>query len=113
MEYGRKDFWDLIKLLSQNKDKAVVVVEAGWLNKKVNWHYSNLGTRSEKIAYRVGQNHTIGMLIVLYCEKEGIEVMTFRPKRKKVDGEEFKRITGIKKRMNQDVRDAILMVFNS
>ncbi|MGC8978653.1 hypothetical protein [Caldisericum sp.] len=109
-EFGSKDFWGLLELLNEYKNE-LIIIEAGWLNKKVNWHLSELGTRSEKIAYRVGQNHTIGQLLVDYCKKNGISVITKRPSMRKMKQEEFKKITGIKHTTNQDVRDAIMLVY--
>lgn len=110
-DYGTKGFWDLIEFISKHNDGYKYIVEAGWLNKKSNWHLQELGTRSEKIAYRVGQNHTVGLLIEEYLKRNDVKYELVRPKKSKIKKEEFIKITGISQRINQDVRDAIMLVY--
>jgi len=90
-----------------------VVVEAGWLNKKSNFHGRANQTKAvgEKIAKAVGANHQIGKLIIEYCNKNKIKVSQVRPKVKKLNSEEFRLFTGYKKRTNPEHRDSAMLVF--
>lgn len=100
---------------------AVVVVEAGWLNKG-NWHlkfHDNRGMAAAK-GYQVGRNHEAGKKIIEAAEFFGYEVIEQRPLRKiwkgkdrKISAEEFAQLTGYTKRSNQDSRDAGLLCLNA
>ena len=89
-----------------------VVIEAGWLHKKSNWHGRAGQTKSvgEKIAKSVGRNHQVGILLKEYCEIKGIKHTLVKPKGK-VKADYFKKLTGYTKRTNQDQRDAGMLVF--
>lgn len=90
-----------------------VVVEAGWLNEKANFHYRPNQTKAqgERIAKNVGENHATGKLIVQLIESMGVPVQLIRPTRKKLDAKEFNRITGWDKQSNQEQRDAAMLVW--
>jgi len=95
----------------------IVVVEAGWLVKKSNFHDAQ-GRRAEKIAKDVGANHETGRKIIEMCEHFGVNVVEQAPLIKcwkgsdrKITAEELKAITGWDKRTNQDERDAALMAW--
>jgi len=111
VEYGKLTFWELVEFIENHRKDYKYILEAGWLNKKSNWHLNELGTRSEKIAYRVGQNHTIGILIEELFKKLGVDYQLIKPRKSKLKKEEFVKITGITARINQDIRDAIMLVY--
>ena len=94
-----------------------VVVEAGWLVHKSNWHGTD-GHRAERIAKNVGANHETGRKIVEMCRHWGIHVEELRPLQKmwrgkggKITAAELKAVTGITSRTSQDARDAALLAW--
>lgn len=107
-------FPELMELFSENKDKIKkVVIEAGWLNKKSNFHarYGQSKNAGERIAKNVGENHATGKLIAQMAEYYGFKVLLVRPTCKKLNAEEFNRLTGWTGRSNQETRDASLLIF--
>ena len=113
-----KKFFDLFDFLLETKRnmsecaKIVVVVEAGWLNKKSNYHGSAYQTKAagERISKNVGSNHETGRKIVEMCEYLGIESQLVVPTHAKFTKDYFKSITGIEK-ANQEMIDAGMLVF--
>jgi uncharacterized protein YjgD (DUF1641 family) len=107
-------FPELMELFSENKDKIKkVVIEAGWLNKKSNFHarYGQSKNAGERIAKNVGENHATGKLIAQMAEYYGFNVLLVRPTRKKLNAEDFNRLTGWVGRSNQEQRDSCLLIF--
>lgn len=114
---------DFLKFLSdvakRNNETLIVVVEAGWMNKKSNYHDAQ-GHRAEKIAKDVGANHETGRKIIEMCEHYGIQVVAYPPlikcwkgRDRKITHEELVAITHIEeKRTNQEERDAALLAWN-
>ena len=108
-------------LLATLPGDVLVVVEAGWLNEKSNYHDPK-GVRAQKIAKNVGSNHQTGRHIVEMAKHYGLEVIEQKPFSKgwkgrdgKITHEELNYIlqyNGLApiKRCNQDVRDAVLLV---
>lgn len=88
--------------------KIHVVLEAGWLINKSNWH-GKTGVVAQQIAKRVGENHACGKIIEQYLKYHKISYQLVKPKGK-IDAKVFEKITGIK-RSNQDVRDAVMLVY--
>jgi hypothetical protein len=112
-------FWDVIDVLKDcSFQKTIsdfnftVIIEAGWLISKSNWHGRTYQSKSvgEKIAKNVGSNHQIGILIAEYCDRYGITYELKKPLGK-VKSDYFKKITGYTKRTNQDQRDAAMLVY--
>lgn len=117
-------FPQLLGFLRERDDRAMargltlaVVVEAGWLVHKSNWHGTD-GHRAERIAKNVGANHETGRKIVEMCRHWGIHVEELRPLQKmwrgkggKITAAELEEITGITSRTNQDERDAALLAW--
>lgn len=102
-----------------------VVVEAGWLHQKSNFHgYS--GHRAERIAKNVGANHETGKKIIEICRHWGISCDAVPPLSLqsggfhfwngpdgKITHAEFVKVTGCKAtRTNQEQRDAGLLAWN-
>jgi len=90
-----------------------VVVEAGWLNEKANFHYrpNQSKAEGERIAKNVGENHATGKLIVQLIESMGIPVQQLKPTRSKLNSKDSNRITGWAKQSNQEQRDAAMLVW--
>lgn len=95
-----------------------VVVEAGWMNDKSNFHTAR-GKGGERIAKYVGRNQQTGILILEMCDHMGIPHEGIRPLAKrwkgedgKITHEELAYIVGeLPKRTNQDQRDATLLAW--
>ena len=105
-------FFDLFEYLCfQVNSIDQVVIEAGWLNKKANWHGGNKNT-SQRIAGNVGRNHETGRKIVEMCEYLELQYRLVQPRRSKFSRELFERTTGYSIK-NQDVIDAAMLVFQS
>jgi hypothetical protein len=105
------------KVQGETMESLIVVVEAGWIVKKSNFHEAQ-GHRAEKIAKDVGANHETGRKIIEMCEHWGIEVLPHIPlvkcwkgKDRKITHEELASFTGIMGRTNQDARDAALLAW--
>lgn len=106
------------KQAQEQKKTFVVIVEAGWLVTKSNFHEAQ-GRRAEKIAKDVGANHETGRKIIEMCVHYGIKAEQVRPlvkcwkgKDRKITHEELASFTGIVRRTNQDARDAALLAWS-
>ena len=119
---------DLLLELKFNADRAkvssrieetelpVVVIEAGWKVKDVNFHGTQGSRRAQRVAHDVGENHAAGKLTAAFARRVGYEVVEHYPlkkswsgKERKITARELESLTGYKERTNQDVRDAILL----
>ena len=89
-----------------------VVIEAGWLNRKSNFHgqHGQSKAKGESIARNVGENHATGKLLVEMAKSLGLAVVEVRPTRTKLKAEDFNRITGWQGRTNQEQRDAAMLI---
>lgn len=112
------DYLQFCKKTSLEKQETViVVVEAGWMLRKSNFHEAQ-GHRAEKIAKDVGANHETGRKIIEMCKHYGLEVLAHAPlvkcwkgKDRKITHEELASFTGLTGRTNQDGRDAALLAW--
>lgn len=116
-ELANLSFFELFdKLLSLKNDfgteKIKVFVECGFLNKS-NWHKIRKGSPSinANIGNRTGRNHEVAYKILEMCEYLNLTNFKVKPTAKKRDNKEFALITGIKKRTNQEQRDAMLLIY--
>ena len=99
--------------------KAIVVVEAGWLNQS-NWHLNrndNARTASAK-GNATGRNHEVGRKIVEMAKHYGLEVVEQPPLKKywkgkdgKITHEELAYFTGLTGRTSQEMRDSALLAW--
>ena len=113
------DYLQYRKKLSETaKTSLIVIVEAGWLNAKSNFHGQS-GNKAQRIAKNVGANHQTGKHIVEYCRHIGIEVVeqrplakTWRGRDKKITHDELAYFTGITGKTNQEERDAALLAWH-
>ncbi|WP_157474621.1 hypothetical protein [Dyadobacter sp. Leaf189] len=102
---------------------ALILLEAGWLNKKSNYRKTAGRRVSEAISRKVGQNQASGQLLMRMLEKQGFIVKEIKPLVKgvlkrdgswTVTGRKFiEENTGIKSRINDEVRDALFIVLIS
>lgn len=118
------DYLKWLAGLSKETDcKVKVVVEAGWLNKS-HWHsaYTKGARVSARIGNSTGRNHETGRKIVECARYFGLDVVEQKPLTKrwkgadgKITQEELNMIMSSMKipllftRVNQDVRDAVLI----
>jgi hypothetical protein len=115
LELETMKFFDLFKYLALHKDNIKeVVVEAGWLNKKSNFHINPRQTKEagERISKNVGANHETGRKIVEMCDFIKIPFRLYVPRSAKTTPEYFEKLTGIKTR-NQEKIDAAMLVLGS
>ena len=112
LELYCKTFWEVIEEIEAYLHPITVVIEAGWLIKKSNWHgkVNQSKTAGERIAKNVGSNHQVGKLLVEYCEWKNINYKLVKPMGK-IDHFRFKKFTGYKGKTNQEKRDAGMLVF--
>lgn len=107
------EFFELFEFLQKHKTEIrLVVIEAGWLNKSV-WH--GAGGKKASVAARIGNsvgcNHETARKTEEMCKHLKIHYELVRPTLSKLSGEEFKKLTGIQERTNQEQRDALMLVF--
>jgi DUF1009 family protein len=105
-------FIDLIKFVRMNQPIIkCVYLEAGWLNQKASWHAAPNMSVAVSIGRKVGENHATGKIMQQLIEAEGVKVIPVRPTSKKLNAEDFKRLTKIETRTNQEMRDAAMLVY--
>lgn len=108
------ELYDKLQSLKNDfgKESIKVFVECGFLNKS-NWHKIKKGSASinANIGNRTGRNHEVAHKIIEMCEYLNLTHFKVKPTTKKRDNKDFALITGIKKRTNQEQRDAMLLIF--
>ena len=113
LELYNFNFFQLYDFLYNFKDKNIkVYIECGFLNGG-NRHKVFGGSLSlnSKIGERIGANHEIAKKICEMCEYLKIEFIQVRPTKAKCNSDYFKKITGYKKRTNQEQRDALMLIW--
>lgn len=111
-------YFELFDYLKENADQIKQVrVEAGWLNKKANWHNNNKGPGvAARIGSATGANAEVGRKICEMLDYLCIPYTTVKPLKKiwrkgKISHEELERLLKRKlKRTNQESRDAALLI---
>lgn len=112
IEMAMLNFVDTIKFIRMNAPIIkCVYLEAGWLNQKSSWHTAQNKSVAARIGKNVGQNHATGQLLEQSIIAEGVKVVLVKPTKTKLNAEQFMRLTKIKTRTNQEMRDAAIMVF--
>lgn len=110
---GILPFWDLIcrlERLNANCD-IEVYIEAGWQNKKSNWHNYKSTNIASRVGKNVGANHQVGKLLEEFCKVNDIRYHLVRPISNKVDRATFEKLTGGKfPKTNQEERDAGMLI---
>lgn len=112
IEYSTLNFVDTLKFIRMNQPIIKrVYIEAGWFNKKSSYHGSPNMSTAARIGKNVGENHATGKLLAQAIEAENIKVILVKPTKKKLNAEQFKALTGIQTRTNQEHRDAVMLIF--
>jgi hypothetical protein len=88
-----------------------VVIEAGWLNAKSNWHQAKTIQVAAKIGKNVGENHATGKILAQMIAAMGVSVQLVRPTASKLNAEQFKKLTGFAGMTNPEKRDAGVLVW--
>ena len=109
------DFFGCIHELKMLKNLSVkVYIEDPNLNKPV-FITETMKKKAVQVALRkaqnVGMNKREASLLIQWMKENGIDYETIRPTQKKLNDEQFRRITGYNKRSNQHVRDAAMLVY--
>jgi len=123
------DYLQFIKNKSKGDD-VLIVVEAGWLNKKSNFRqkfYNKKNNQFEdfsegikqKMASKTGRNEEVGKKIIEMCQYLDLPFKEVKPTTKKKTSQEFKKITGTifcyqngkEKNVPQEMIDAAMLVF--
>lgn len=120
LDLSALDFPHLCEYLSQYRDAdAVVLIEAGWLNRS-NWHLMSRMSvqKAAQIGNATGRNHEVGRKIAEMCAYYGVAYKLIKPLKKvwrgadgKITAKEFEQITSTKIRTNQEMRDAGLIAW--
>jgi hypothetical protein len=107
------DFFDTYDFLFKNRHLIIkVIIEAGWMNDKSDWHSD--GTNpfvAAKVGKNVGRNHQTGQLLSEMCDYLEISHELRVPKSSKIDKSMFAKITGYMGNTNQEERDAAILVY--
>lgn len=110
-------FFELLEYLKSVRElfeDVFIYIEAGWLNKKSNYHnYINQSKQvDEIIAKKVGANHETGKKIVEMCEYLNLKYELIKPTSKKITPEYFEKLTGMKVKgeFKQDMIDAGMLI---
>lgn len=106
------ELYDFLKFYKEREDKPTIYIEKGSLN-KLNWHtkqnYS--AAFNSKIGENTGRNFETANKIIEMCQYLKLDYIEIKPTRKKINAIDFKKLTGLKMRTNQETRDAFMLVF--
>jgi len=127
LQMTNQSFFNLYEYLKVMKDNLkgeniIVVIEAGWENKKPNFRQSYFDKKlkkyiaytesvKEKMASKTGRNEETGKKIVEMCEYLDLQYLLVKPTTSKIKSDAFVKITGVVGRTNQEQRDAAMLVF--
>lgn len=106
------DFFNEVLRQKGKSEEILVVIECGFLNKS-NWHKDEKGSaaKNAKIGNNTGRNHEVAKKIVEMCEYLEIPHKKVRPTTSKLNAKLFKMVTKIEQRTNQEVRDAMMLIW--
>ena len=104
-------FFELFTYLKDVGGPNKIFIEAGWLNKKSNFHGSHTANVSARIGKNVGENHATGKLLVEAMEFYKIPFRIVKPTTEKWDADFFKKVTKLERRTNPEERDALKLVW--
>lgn len=117
VELTTLSFFDVFKRFKQliteyGAESISVYIECGYLNKS-NWHkkVGKSANINAKIGERTGANFETAKKLCEMCEYLGLTYYKVRPTHRKLKSEQFKKITNITQRTNQEMRDAFMLVF--
>lgn len=106
------ELYDFLKFYKEREEKPIIYIEKGSLNKS-NWHtkqnYS--AAFNSKIGENTGRNFETANKIIEMCQYLKLDYVEIKPTRKKINAIDFKKLTGLKMRTNQETRDAFMLIF--
>lgn len=106
------ELYDFLKFYKEREEKPTIYIEKGSLNKS-NWHtkqnYS--AAFNSKIGENTGRNFETANKIIEMCQYLKLDYVEIKPTRKKINAIDFKKLTGLKMRTNQENRDAFMLIF--
>lgn len=104
-------FFELFEILS-SKENFEIYIECGFLNKS-NWHKVINGNPAinANIGQRTGANHEIAKKICEMCDYLGLKYFQIKPTKHKLNATDFKKLTKIQSRTNQEQRDSFMLIF--
>lgn len=116
---GTTDFWGVVEVVKScvdNGDEVEVVLEDPSQNKPVfsrdlRGSRQQVAKKMQRIGQNVGMNKKEALLLAEYLQKEGIACRRVQPTKSKWSAKDLKTYTGITKRTNEHVRDAIRLVY--
>lgn len=112
IEMSCLNFVGILSFIRMNKPIIdCVYIEAGWFNKKSSYHFSPNMSTAARIGKNVGENHATGKLLAQCIEHEQIKVVLVKPTKSKLNAEQFKKLTKIQTRTNQETRDAAMLIW--
>lgn len=117
----RYSFFDLYGIFKdlERKEDCMIVIEAGWLNKKANFRqmlksggkWVKASPRvKERMASSTGRNEEVGKKIVEMCVSLGIDYKLVKPTRSKTTREGFEKITGMQTKNQEEIDAAMLVI---
>lgn len=127
IECSTLDLPSLVEYLREmnTKGKLIVVIEAGWMNGSIHRLKNKGQYHAAKLGEYVGRNHEISKQLAKFCEHYQIDYEFKRPLVKcwhgtdrKISKEELDALlqgsglAPIKKRTNQEMRDAVLLAMD-
>ena len=111
---GTKTFFELIGMLDgvigEDNGGYEIHIEAGFLNKKSNFHPAQGAAVREKIAKMVGRCEMVSLLLIEFCESNKIKYKAIRPTRTKDQNNFIFKQVKWEGRSNQEMRDAAALV---
>lgn len=116
MSYFSSDFWNVWGFLNGGgfQDDCFFVIENPGLHKRPIYRFRDVmkeAAKRERMAMNIGANRREATLLIEGLERKGFTVRQIKPTSEKWTAEQLKRYTGISKKTNQHVRDAIKLVW--
>ncbi len=108
---GFFELFEMLKFYKEREIKPMIYVECGFLNKS-NWHKKTCKSAAfnAKIGEHTGANFETAKKIVEMCIYLGLPHFPIKPTKSKIDSATFQKVTGLKIRTNQEVRDAYMLI---
>lgn len=105
------ELFEMLKAYRYEVIKPIVYVECGYLNKS-NWHKKagKSAAINAKIGERTGANFETAKKIIEMCIYLGLPNFQIKPTSSKINNGFFQKLTGLKIRTNQEVRDAYMLI---
>lgn len=105
------ELFDYLNFYRYKEEKPTVYIECGFLNKS-NFHLrtKDSDAYNSKIGERIGANFEATKKIIEMLEYLEITYHKIKPTKSKLNAEQFRMITGITQRTNQEQRDSYMLI---